>query len=197
MYEEIRKEEETNMLRNIADLTERGKIKWECVEYNPISFMDEDKVDGSSAYLSQMFTLTATIGGFPHELELAEYIEIPSGKGNYAITLIRNVPGEYVQIEEALSYYSDIYDACSPDELITRFQDYPITKLCNSVVPQIIESDAVKEVFEWARFFNEEGISKKLMNHPLTKLGETLFSERRLLDYHRCVLDVQFRKSLL
>lgn len=42
MYEEIRKEEETIMLRNIANLTERGKIKWECIEYNPIKFMDED-----------------------------------------------------------------------------------------------------------------------------------------------------------
>ena len=45
MYDEIGKEEEIVMLRNIAKLSENGKIKWECVEYNPISFMDKDKVD--------------------------------------------------------------------------------------------------------------------------------------------------------
>ena len=28
------------------------------------------------------------------------------------------------------------------------------------------------------------------MNHPLTKLCEKLFDEHRLMDFHRCVLDV-------
>ena len=54
-----------------------------------------------------------------------------------------------------------------------------------------------EEVFTWARFFNETGISAKLMNHPLTKLCEKLFDEHRLMDFHRCVLDVGYRKLLL
>ena len=40
------------------------------------------------------------------------------------------------------------------------------------------------------KVFNEVGISAKLMNHPLTKLCEKLFDEHRLMDFHRCVLDV-------
>ena len=40
-------------------------------------------------------------------------------------------------------------------------------------------------------------ISAKLMNHPLTKLCEKLFDEHRLMDFHRCVLDVDYRKLLL
>ena len=55
----------------------------------------------------------------------------------------------------------------------------------------------LEEVFTWARFFNETGISAKLMNHPLTKLCEKLFDEHRLMDFHRCVLDVDYRKLLL
>ena len=35
------------------------------------------------------------------------------------------------------------------------------------------------------------------MNHPLTKLCEKLFDEHRLMDFHRCVLDVDYRKQLL
>ena len=197
MYSEIRKDEETIMLRNIANLDERGKIQWECVEYNPISFMNRDRVDGGSAYLCQMFTLTATIGGLPYEFEIAEYINVPSGKGNYAITLLRDVPDACVKIDEALSYHSDLYDDCPPDQLKARFQDHPIIRLCDAVVPKIIDSDAVKEVFEWARFVNESGIPKKLREHPLSKLGEKLFSKRRSLDFHRCVLDVPFRDRLL
>ena len=58
MYDEIGKEEEIVMLRNIAKLSENGKIKWECIEYNPISFMDKDKVDNPPACLCHIFTLT-------------------------------------------------------------------------------------------------------------------------------------------
>lgn len=197
MYDEIRKEEETIMLRNIAKLSENGKIKWECVEYNPISFMDKDKVDSTPACLCQIFTLTSTISGLPYELEIAEYISLPSGKGDYAITLTRDLPDDFMKIDEALSYHSDLYDDCSPDQLKERFQDYPIIRLCDAIVPQIVDSDTVQEVFKWARFVNENGISKKLLEHPLTMLGDNLFSERRVLDYHRCVLDVSFRESIL
>lgn len=197
MYDEIRKEEEIVMLRNIAKLSENGKIKWECVEYNPISFMDKDKVDNTPACLCHIFTLTSTISSLPYELEVAEYISVPSGKGDYAITLTRDLPDDYMKIDEALSYHSDLYDDCPPDQLKERFQDHPIIKLCDAVVPQIIDSDAVQEVFEWARFVNENGISKKLLEHPLTILGDKLLSERRVLDYHRCVLDVSFRESIL
>ena len=35
------------------------------------------------------------------------------------------------------------------------------------------------------------------MNHPLTKLCEKLFDEHCLMDFHRCVLDVDYRKLLL
>lgn len=47
------------------------------------------------------------------------------------------------------------------------------------------------------KVFNETGISAKLMNHPLTKLCEKLFDEHRLMDFHRCILDVDYRKLLL
>lgn len=70
MMDELWREEEKKTLESIAKLTELGKVKWECVEYNPLCFMNEDKVDETSAYLCQMFTLTAEIGGMPYELEI-------------------------------------------------------------------------------------------------------------------------------
>lgn len=80
MMDELWREEEKKTLESIAKLTELGKVKWECVEYNPLCFMNEDKVDETSAYLCQMFTLTAEIGGMPYELEIAEYITVPDGR---------------------------------------------------------------------------------------------------------------------
>lgn len=66
-----------------------------------------------------------------------------------------------------------------------------------AIIPATLGQEDLEEVFTWARFFNETGISAKLMNHPLTKLCEKLFDEHRLMDFHRCVLDVDYRKLLL
>ena len=34
-------------------------------------------------------------------------------------------------------------------------------------------------------------------NHPLVRLSEKLFNERRVLDFHRIVFDIPYRKSLM
>ena len=42
MMDELWREEEKKTLERIAKLTELGKVKWECVEYNPLCFMNEE-----------------------------------------------------------------------------------------------------------------------------------------------------------
>ena len=197
MLDEIRMEEQMELLKRIAHLTEQGKIKWECEEYNPLCFMDEDEIEETSAYLCQMFRLSARFEGIPYELELAEYINVPSGKGDAAITLTRDIADDYMKIDAMLSGDLDSYDDCAPEELATVFKDDPVMLICNAVVPAAIEADAVSETFSWARYINENGISDALLNDPLTKLGDKLLAERRLLDYHRAVFDMKHREKLL
>lgn len=43
----LQREEEQEVFNRLVELTERGKIHWECEEYIPISFMDKDTLDGS------------------------------------------------------------------------------------------------------------------------------------------------------
>lgn len=125
-----------------------------------------------------------------------ENIDVPSGMGDYTITLTRDETENYLKIEDALSFDCDRYE-CTPEEVAERFTDSPIVRLCNAIIPATLGQEDLEEVFTWARFFNETGISAKLMNHPLTKLCEKLFDEHRLMDFHRCVLDVGYRKLLL
>lgn len=80
MMDEIMRQEERILLNQIAKLTEEGHLAWDCVEYNPIGFLDKDEYSEQSACICQMFQFEATIGGLPYELELAEYINVPSGK---------------------------------------------------------------------------------------------------------------------
>lgn len=45
LYNENLHEEEQHLIQQIAEQTERGKIDWELTEYNPLSFLNEDKID--------------------------------------------------------------------------------------------------------------------------------------------------------
>lgn len=197
MKDEWWREEQKETLERIAKLTELGKVKWECVEYNPLCFMDEDKVDESSAYLSQMFTLTAEIGGMPYELEMAEYITIPDGKGDITLTLTRDDTDNFMKIDSMLSGVMDGYDNCSPSEIGAKYRDNPVMRLNKAIVPAVVKTEVVQETFEWARFINETGISDELLAHPLVRLAEKLFNERRVLDYHKILFDIPYREKLL
>ena len=196
MYNENLHEEEQHLIQQIAEQTERGKIDWELTEFNPLSFLNADKVDDNPAVIGQTFSFEAIIGGSRYELDVTENIELPSGKGDYAITLTRDEAEDFLKIDDALSFDFDRYE-CVPEEVAERFEDSPIVRLCTTIIPATLEQEDLEEVFTWARFFNEIGISAKLLNHPLTKLCEKLFDEHRLMDFHRCVLDVGYRKLLL
>lgn len=197
MLDELRIEEQMELLKRIARMTEQGKIEWKCEEYNPLSFMDEDKIEETSAYLCQMFRLTANIDGLPYELELAEYITVPDGKGDVAVTLTRDVADDFMKVDAMLSGHFEAYDDCAADELADAFKDDPAMIISKALIPKLIETDAVADTFEWARFINEKGISDELLNNPLTLLAEKLFNERRILDYHRIVFDLPYRNKLL
>ena len=109
MVDEIMRQEERILLNQIAKLTEEGHLAWDCVAYNPICFLDKDEYSEQSACICQMFQFEATIGGLPHELELAEYINVPSGKMDLAVTLTRNDEAHFMKIDSILSVELDPY----------------------------------------------------------------------------------------
>ena len=196
LYNENLREEERYLIQQIAEQTESGKIGWELTEYNPLSFLNEDKVDDNHAVIGQTFSFEAIIGGSRYELDVTENIEVPSGMGDYSLTLTRDETEDFLKIDDALSLDFDRFE-CAPEEVAERFAYSPIVRLCSTIIPATLVQEDLEEVFTWARFFNEKGISAKLLNHPLTKLCEKLFDEHRLMDFHRCVIDVDYRKQLL
>lgn len=195
-YNVIRHEEDHQFIQQLAEQTERGKINWELTEYNPPSFLSGDKVEKLPAVIGQMFSFEAVINGSLYGLDITEDIKVPSGMGDYAITLMREESENFLKIDDGLSFDFDNYE-CAPEEVAERFKDNPILRLCNTIIPATLEQEDLEEVFSWARFFNETGIPAKMRNHPITKLCEKLFDEHRLMDFHRCVLDVDYRNILM
>ena len=120
LYNENLHEEEQHLIQQIAEQTERGKIGWELTEYNPLSFLNEDKIDKNPAVICQSFSFEAIIGGSRYELDVMENIDVPSGMGDYTITLTRDETENYLKIEDALSFDCDRYE-CTPEEVAKRF----------------------------------------------------------------------------
>lgn len=189
--------DDITLFRTIAEQTKTGQIQWSCAEYNPLEFMNEDRIDDEPAYLSQMLTFAASVNGISYTLELFEKINIPEGKGDIAVTLIQDDADSSMQFDTALSFRYDEYEACSADQLAEVFRDDPAVILSNSLVPLAVDSNAVQQAFLWARFFNEDDIPETLLTHPITRLGVRLFNERRILDFHRCILDMPYQNNLL
>lgn len=103
MMQEIMDQEERVMLDQIAKLTEENHVEWACDEYNPIGFLDKDDDSEQSACICQMFQFSAVLNGFHYELELAEYINVPSGKIDLSVTLTRNDDEHFLKIDSILS----------------------------------------------------------------------------------------------
>lgn len=192
----IYEDERTHQVTQLAELTRKGKINWECVDYAPFGFMLGRDIDEIDPYLSQMITLETQMNGDTFELQLSESIDLLSGKGNIVITLERDGMNGFSKYEYALSYEHETYDDCPAEKLGKVFENH-IATLFASAIPKALESDTVTSTFEWARFVVEEGVGDDVMAHPLFKLGERLFNKHDLLAFHRCVLDYAYRQSLL
>lgn len=192
----VYKDEQAFRMRQLAELTRDGMINWVCKEYIPLSFVLGDELEDSEPHLSQMFTFEAEKSGASFELLILERIGLRSGKGDIAITVKRDGPDGSEIYDDALSFDCDRYDECSAENLRDMFKDHTAV-LFSTVVTMALTSEAVVETFEWARYVNEKGVGTELREHPLFKLGEKLFREHDLLAFHRCVLDVEYRRQLL
>lgn len=193
---EIFVDEDMILLNGIAKQTKMGAVQWELYDYLPLGVLDENEFIGAPAVITHAFEFRTRIAGMPYELSLTEEITLNDRKGNLSITLKRDVEERFLKLELSLSADVD-YEEYSPEELAEKYKDHPVLLLCNTLVPQCIDSDIVKNVMSWARYYNQVDVNKKYTKDRLNKLCEKLFDEKRLLDFHRIVFDVAYRDKLI
>lgn len=193
------KEELEHLLRSLTEQTKRGTIRWECTEYNPISLLDETDLedDQRRMVLSQMFTMEAEINGNSVCVELNEAIDLSAEKGDIAVTIMYDTDAGYNKFETALSYDVIHYDDYSAEQLNAAYGDSPVALFADAVMPTLAASPEVASAFSYARFVNQNGIPAKALKAPLSRLAEKLMQEKRVEDFHRIVLDMEYRRELL
>ncbi|MDD3228248.1 MAG: hypothetical protein PHE09_03425 [Oscillospiraceae bacterium] len=192
-------EELEHLLISLTEQTKLGAIRWECTEYNPISLYDDsDLVEGRKRIiLTQMFSLETEINGNPVCVEMDESIDISTGKGDIGATITADVDTGYRQHETALSYDLQRYDDCSAEQLKGIYGASPLAQFADAVVQTLAASVETEAGFMYARFVNQKGIPAKTLELPLCRLGKQLMEEKRAGDFHRMVLDTEYRGTLL
>lgn len=195
MYEEIDKETMELLLGALAERTLSGRQEWAGLDYKPVSFMRENEDVEEDAFLSQMFEMETDFNGRHYRLEVMEQIDFPSGKGDISGSL--EFEGDrWGKYDFALSF-DGRYDECGAECLKEVFGDSPVVRLMEAVVSVFEGTEAVDYGFSYARFFNQTGIEPKWKRMPLVKLGERLMDGKRMRDFHRIVLDMDYRRELL
>ena len=195
LYREIDSQTEEMLLAMLLNGTVSGKLKWEELDYSPISFVNGDMQTGEPAYLSQMFALKTNVRGIQYELELLEQITLSSGMGDITGTLI--CQGDVWEKYDFALSYDERYEEADAGQLKEMFKDTTVAKLADAVVSVFDGTDALKTGFSYASYYNEKQIDPKWQRMPLTKLGQRLMEEKGMKEFHQIILDLEYRNRLM
>lgn len=197
MYEEMDQETMELLLTALLKRTLESKQIWENMYYNPIGFVQQDAYEDKGAYISQMFETTTSFNGIEYELEICEAIDLPSCKGNIFGSIGYESEEGTNKHDFSLSFDVEHYDDADAAELMKIYENSVIVRLADAVVGVFEDSEAVTDGFSYARYFNEKGIAPKWKKNSLVKLGEKLMEKKAMQDFHKIVLDTDYRSRLL
>lgn len=200
MFREIHNEGMTILLESLIRSTQEGKREWYNLDYLPISFMQvhhEDSIENKEAFVSHSFELTTSVNGIDYLVELMEEINFPLEKGD--ITGMISFDGEngFTSYDFGISFDVMNYPDCTASEIAGLYRDSTAVRLAETVISLFANSKAVEYGFSYARFFNEKEIAPKWKRNKLIKLCERLTNDGRMEDFHKIILDIEYRQNLL
>ncbi|MDD3362676.1 MAG: hypothetical protein PHW34_13490 [Hespellia sp.] len=195
MYDQIDDETTTMLIDSLANGLMSGKLPLLEMKYYPIGFLNESQYDEREANTSHCFEITTLLNGLEYEISITETINLESGKGDIFGDICYD--GDDGERKYDLMLSSDImqYEDADAAELKKLYSDSSVARLAEAMATVFTDSDAAAEGFSYARFFNEKGISQKWKKNPLVKLCEKMMNEKNLMDFHRIILDTEYREK--
>lgn len=200
MFREIHNEGMTILLESLIRSTQEGKRTWHDLNYLPISFMQEhepDSIDHTEAFIGHSFEMSTTVNGTDYTVELTENIYFPLEKGDVVGMISCEAENGLVNYDFGLSYDINNYQDCQAADLAGLYRDSLAVRFAEIAVSLFKDSEAVEYGFSYARFFNEKDINPKWKRSKLIKLCEKLMDDGRMEDFHKIILDTEYRQNLL
>lgn len=187
------------MLKGLIQQTRVGKIQWECTYYNPLGILYEDDWENEGknpkAILTQAFDAKTVVGNRPVFLNLTESITVDDGKGDLLGDIAVDVDDGTTRKDFSLSF-AEKYRQLDANGVAEKYRGSLLGELYDTLVPILAKSEATAFGFSFANFQMCE-MPPKYLKRPLVKLCKKLTKESRALDFHRMVLDMNFREKLL
>lgn len=177
-------EEQAYLLTSLLTLTQKDPTIWECVKYNPLSFLSSEEYDGTlSACIIQTFAFQAEFNRVEFKLELSENIDIVTRKGDIYMLIEKQSPACYNKIDTGLSFDPE-YEDCPAEHIQTHYGNHIVARMADILIPSALKSNTIGSSLRWAIFNFEGDIPLKFEKNNLYKLGETLFNSYRFLEFH-------------
>ena len=184
-------EESEAAISNLLDLTLKNKISWTCTHYMPVDDMPADTQ--TRLYLWHSFDVETDYNGQHIILDMGEIITLPSGRGDLSL--------EY----KPMWYKDYTYDTRVSDRFLNfdRFRLSCLNNLCSLdsvtqlfdlIIPNVMDSPAIQKGFEMKAVYSEK--PPCIQNHPMYILAKHLREDKRALDFHKCIFDLNYRKLL-
>ena len=173
--QELNQEEGENLLERLTRLTEEDKLVWSCARYIPLFLFQEDDDPVELAQLSQDYICETQHGDQVVTASITEVLCL-GGKSWPSLGLA-------VTTARGTAYYTGF-----PLDRVVRFLDL--------LLPRLENAEAIASMFDgWVSPFLGE--SPEITEHPVSRLCEKLYQERRHLDFHNAVCHPRSRKKLL
>ena len=182
------------MVKHAIEQTMAGTVKWECTEYNHLSILHDEYEIPETAAVSHFFEAKAAIDNHVVFLTLMESITFPSGKGDISGSI--SVDDLSSKHDFALSFDADDYEECDAAQVCEHYADTEIARLANAVVPQLVDSEEVQFAYTYARFYPGD-VPDKFKRMPLIRLCKRILEEKRVIDFHRMILNMEAREQLM
>lgn len=187
-----------DIIGSLKSSTEHGKLQWDC-DYMPPHFYYIDKTELDEILFGEKEDRTPTLqhgGEFTvvlgqkiYELSFLEGFEIENKTNRYTSLDLKicNLNGTI------LTTYEEIIENGQPDE-------HGIEAFCHALFSSA-EQWFKPSMFDYKDdehyLFNHNDVTDDFKNQPLTKLAWKLSQEKRVGDFHRLIIDGEYRKQLL
>jgi hypothetical protein len=179
------------MIETLCGKTQKGAVIWKCEEYLPASFLLGSKYgegDERKSSVSQSATFVCAPPGFKFVLEVFE-----------SITVSKNPVGI---ISPKLEAYDPDANMMFSKEVIIETADsdeFGLLPLSDAVFERADEwlEDEYFMYMDDRYFYPETGVTKKHKLQPLCRIMESLMRNRNVNDFHKMILNAQFRAQLL
>lgn len=185
------KEEAEWVLLQVLQLTEAGRMHWNMEAFFPAELIPG--VNRCRAYIVQHFEASSVWNGNRLSFSAYETIHIPSGKGDVDVSFVyANGKHSYTFSLSRDEYYEDI----ATEALLEIYAENLVLKsneaIWNAVAPEAnMYAARIEDLFCFRNF------PSWIRHNWLVNLSKRLMIEHKYTDFHKSVLDTNYRKRLL